>query len=379
MNRCRAMPVLLLVAVLPAGCGPGGKPTESAAQSPADAGATRAYWEGVAGAARRADTSGKGNDRPATVAGVKWVLDRGATALRSATGEVRSLPVLGVDPEAVAHAARVTDLWARTAALTEELGEFVVGIKAFRDDATSAGVLVESFVRGMAEDPFGKTRELQAGDAELRGRWRVLEQRKKALVDEDARLEADEMALRSRLSGRYRLDFPRLAGEGTAPATPSPGPAKAGDGHPLRPRTAPPGPTPRDGGNKPRGSFTLSTDPERRKQAEERFALELDIRFRTAALSDGKVMVIRNDGTVTSPTLKVRLLRPAPATGGSRLMGRPAAPSARLVAEKVVTEGLPVGRTTEVGWLELGQDILPGDTVDVVVGSHGLRSVTAPR
>lgn len=118
-----------------------------------------------------------------------------AAAYTKAADEVDRLPLLSVDPE-------LTELLSKFARDFRELGTVYERFSTRREDiGHGLNKIGESFLRGLAGDPFGTFREEMAADRADRA---ALEQAKKSLRGN----VADLSALRGKLTSRYRVEFP---------------------------------------------------------------------------------------------------------------------------------------------------------------------------
>ena len=131
---------------------------------------TLAYWRAMGDATTRALRSD--NRTPQAV----------VAAIRQAVGQIRALPAVDVDPDAVQCANDV-------AVVLGNLADFI-------ERSNNPDVLVESFFRGMAGDPFGTMTE--ALDAQS------------ALGQQLKQVQNELDNTRAILSSRHGVEFPRL-------------------------------------------------------------------------------------------------------------------------------------------------------------------------
>lgn len=112
----------------------------------------------------------------------KQTLQAIIAAFRRAAGQIRTLGAVDVDPNAVQCGNDVATV----------LGN----IADFSEQSNNPGVLIESFLRGLAGDPFGKTAELLEAQS--------------ALAQQLKQVHTEVDNTRAILSSRYGIEFPSL-------------------------------------------------------------------------------------------------------------------------------------------------------------------------
>ena len=131
---------------------------------------TLAYWRATGDATNRALQADQRSPQ-AVIAGI-----------RQAVGQIRSLPAVDVDPDAIQCGNDVATVLGNLADFTEQ--------------SNNPGLLVESFLRGMAGDPLGTLAE------QLNAQSALGQQLKQVQTELDN--------ARAILSSRYGVEFPRL-------------------------------------------------------------------------------------------------------------------------------------------------------------------------
>lgn len=137
-------------------------------------------------------------------------LQRQRKAIDSAIEETTRLATLDVDQDAIEVGAKMAELLTGYDALLVSFERLMSDAEAFDARATSAELMVESFIRGFFGDPFAITDEMRAEQGELSDRHRQILQQEELLQTKANELRIFGSRVRAKLAARYGIEFPPL-------------------------------------------------------------------------------------------------------------------------------------------------------------------------
>jgi hypothetical protein len=131
-------------------------------------------------------------------------------AIDGATEEITRLATLDVDQDAIEVGTKMAEFLSESDALLASLERLVKDGEALGARATSAELMVESFVRGFFGDPFGTTYEMRAEQGKLSDRHQRILGQAELLQSRANELRIFGSRMRAKLTTRYGIEFPPL-------------------------------------------------------------------------------------------------------------------------------------------------------------------------
>jgi len=137
-------------------------------------------------------------------------LEQQRKVIGGAIEEITRLATLNVDPDAIDVGTKMAEFLNESDALLASLERLVREAEAFGARATSAELMVESFVRGFFGDPFGTTNEMRAEHRELSDRHQRILGQAEILQSRANELRIFASRKRAKLTARFGIEFPPL-------------------------------------------------------------------------------------------------------------------------------------------------------------------------
>lgn len=166
--------------------------------------ATLDYWRNLNAIIASLDNA---PEEPKGLEEIASACKQGAETFGEIANQITKLPVANVDEELVAHADEAARVFNDLSFLATETANWATRSKHLKDHSESLPTMVESFLRGLRGDPFGKYNELKEKIAEMEEEQMALGQRRTSLMRTLVDLRSKDNRLRSVLSQRYGQEF----------------------------------------------------------------------------------------------------------------------------------------------------------------------------
>ncbi len=132
-------------------------------------------------------------------------------AYRDAARAVSEIPPQHVDPAIVELASKEIAFYNRAALMHETLQSWLKQVEGLKTHSESWGTMVESFMRGLGGDPFGKANDLLSEGDHLKVSFKSTVQPKiESLMVERMSLQTETSQLRLLLSQKYGTQLPQI-------------------------------------------------------------------------------------------------------------------------------------------------------------------------
>lgn len=133
-----------------------------------------------------------------------------AEILERATREIASLPVAGVEDEAVSQAQQIVSLYSDGAALLRGAAAFGEELARFVRSRSARDVAIEAFLRGLLGDPLGTYEELRDHVEQFEQTQNALKRRAAAYRAFASNVTAKELSVRAALGKRCGREIPTI-------------------------------------------------------------------------------------------------------------------------------------------------------------------------